>query len=184
MLNGIVPSQFVEIIDVQWHGDDVIEVVLTNGNQNIILASKKGQAVKFNEKDARSIGRYSKGVIGMKLRNQDEVIGMVIADEDKTLLTVTENGYGKRSEISDYRLINRGGSGVINIKTTARNGNVVTIKSVTDEDELILTSKEGKIIRTFCKFISVIGRNTQGVRLMKLNPGDKCVDVAKIPNGD
>ncbi|MBD3203682.1 DNA gyrase subunit A [Candidatus Woesearchaeota archaeon] len=164
--------------------DDLIGVVLTDGTKQIILASRFGQAVKFNEIDARPIGRYSKGVIGMRLRKKDEVVGMVIANDDKTLLTVTENGYGKRTEISDYRLINRGGLGVINIKTTKRNGNVVAIKSVTDEDEVILISKEGKIIRTACKLISIIGRNTQGVRLMKLNPGDKCIDVAKIAPGE
>jgi DNA gyrase subunit A len=164
--------------------DDLIGVVLTDGQKQIILASKFGQAVKFDEKDARPIGRYSKGVIGMRLKKNDKVVGMVIAENDKTLLTVTENGYGKRTEISEYRLINRGGLGVINIKTTKRNGNVVSVKSVTEEDEIILTSKEGKVIRTSCKFISVIGRNTQGVRIMKLNPGDKFVDVAKIVNGE
>ncbi len=161
-------------------GDDVIDVVLTDGGKQIILASKKGNAVKFNETDARPLGRYSKGVIGMRLGKGDEVIAMVIAEDDKTLLTITENGYGKRTMISDYRLINRGGKGVINIKTTSRNGDVVAVKSVTDEDELMLISKEGQVIRTSAKFISVIGRNTQGVRLMRMNPGDKVSDAAKI----
>ncbi|MBN2421698.1 DNA gyrase subunit A [Candidatus Woesearchaeota archaeon] len=164
--------------------DDVIDVVLTDGSKKIILASKFGQAVKFNETDARPLSRYSKGVIGMRLRKEDEIKGMVIAEDTKTLLTITENGYGKRTIIDEYRLINRGGSGVINIQTTERNGNVVAIKSVTEEDEIILISYEGKVIRTSCKFISVIGRNTQGVRLMRLNQGDRCVDVAKVINGD
>ncbi|MBU0757602.1 MAG: DNA gyrase subunit A [Nanoarchaeota archaeon] len=161
-------------------GDDVIDVVLTDGEKRIILASSNGQAVKFNETDARPLGRYSKGVIGMRLKKDDVLVGMVIAEDEKTLLTITENGYGKRTIFSEYRLINRGGSGVINIQTTDRNGKVVAVKSVTDEDELIMISKDGMAIRTSCKYISVIGRNTQGVRLMKLNPTDKCVDVAKI----
>ncbi|MFH0875951.1 MAG: DNA gyrase subunit A [archaeon] len=164
--------------------DDLIGVVMTDGQKQIMLASKDGQAVKFNETDARPLGRNSKGVIGMRLKEGDEVIGVIIAEDDKTLLTITSNGYGKRTPISDYRIINRGGSGVINIQTNERNGGVVVVKSVTDEDELILMSQDGMAIRTSCKFISVIGRNTQGVRLMKLNDGDKIIDAAKIINGD
>jgi DNA gyrase subunit A len=161
-------------------GDDVVDVVKTNGSQQLILATAEGNAVRFNETDVRAVGRYSQGVRGIKVRGNDVVIGMVVADETKTLLTITENGFGKRTEIRDYRLINRGGSGVINIKTTERNGNVVTIKEVSDEDELMLISVSGQIIRTSAKFISVISRNTQGVRLMRLNQGDKVADAAKI----
>ncbi|MBN2368721.1 DNA gyrase subunit A [Candidatus Woesearchaeota archaeon] len=160
--------------------DDVVDVVKTNSKQQIIIATKQGMAVRFNENDVRAVGRYSQGVIGIRLKKKDEVIGMVVADESKTLLTVTENGYGKRTPIGDYRLINRGGSGVINIKTSERNGNVVSIKSVFDEDELMFISVSGQVIRTSSKFISVIGRNTQGVRLMKMNKGDKVADAAKI----
>ncbi len=162
--------------------DKCIDVVLTDGKKKIIIASKFGQAVRFDESDARPLGRYSQGVIGMRLKKHDEVIGMVIAEEGLTLLTITENGYGKRTEIEEYRLINRGGSGVINIQTSDRNGNVVAVKTVSDEDELIITSKDGQVIRTSAKFISVIGRNTQGVRIMRLNQGDKCIDIAKIAN--
>lgn len=161
-------------------GDDLIGVSLTDGTKQIILASSKGMAVKFNETDARPLGRYSKGVIGMRLKGKDKVIGMVLAEDEKTLLTVTENGYGKRTLISDYRLINRGGLGVINIKTTDRNGDVVSVKSVTDEDELMFISKGGQVIRTRSQFISVIGRNTQGVRLMRMKPGDVVSDAARI----
>ncbi|MEK6916134.1 MAG: DNA gyrase C-terminal beta-propeller domain-containing protein [Nanoarchaeota archaeon] len=161
--------------------DDVISVVKTNGANQIILATKVGMAVKFNETDVRPVSRHSMGVKGITLKKKgDEVIGMVVAEEDKTLLTITENGFGKRSPISDYRLINRGGSGVINIKTTDRNGGVVVIKSVTDEDELMLISVGGQVIRTSSKFISVIGRNTQGVRLMRMNKDDKVADAARI----
>ena len=162
-------------------GDDVISVVKTNGEKQLILATKEGMAVKFNETDVRPVARHSFGVRGITLKKKgDEVIGMVVAQEDRTLLTITENGFGKRSPISDYRLINRGGSGVINIKTNERNGGVIVIKSVSDEDELMLISVNGQVIRTSAKFISVIGRNTQGVRLMRLNQGDKVADAARI----
>jgi DNA gyrase subunit A len=162
-------------------GDDVISVVKTTGNQKLIVATKVGMAVRFNETDVRSVSRHSLGVRGIRLKKKgDEVVGMVVADSNRTLLTITENGYGKRTEIDDYRLINRGGSGVINIKTSERNGGVVVIKSVTDEDELMLISVGGQVIRTSSKFINVIGRNTQGVRLMRLNTGDKVADAARI----
>ncbi len=162
-------------------GDDVVDVVKTDGQEQLILATKRGMAVRFHETDVRSVGRNSMGVKGITLKKKDdEVIGMVVADTSKTLLTITENGYGKRTEIEEYRLINRGGSGVINIKTTKRNGNVVKIKTVTEEDELMFISEEGQIIRTSAKFISVIGRNTQGVTIMRLNKGDKLADAAKI----
>jgi DNA gyrase subunit A len=105
---------------------------------------------------------------------------MVVVKRDSTLLSVTENGYGKRSSISDYRVTNRGGKGIINIKATERNGQVVTIKEVVDEDELMLITQKGIIIRQPVKQISVIGRNTQGVRLINLDPGDKLVDVARV----
>ena len=138
-------------------------------------------AVRFNETDVRSVSRHSLGVRGIRLKKKDDkVIGMVVADETKTLLTVTEHGYGKRTPIGDYRLINRGGSGVINIKTTERNGRVVTIKAVDDETGLMFISVQGQVIRTSSKFISVISRNTQGVRLMRMNKGDKVADAAKI----
>jgi len=138
--------------------------------------------VKFEEKDARDIGRSARGVRGIRLRKGDEVKGMVIADETKSLLTITENGYGKRSLITDYRLIKRGGSGVINIICSERNGTVVAIKSVADADELMLISRKGILIRVPAKDISVIGRNTQGVRLMRLEDGDKVIGAAKIVN--
>ncbi|MFH2019885.1 MAG: DNA gyrase subunit A [archaeon] len=161
-------------------GDDVIDVVKTNGTQQLIIATKDGNAVRFNETDVRSVGRHSQGVRGIRLKGDDIVIGMVVAEDGKTLLTITENGFGKRTPVEDYRLINRGGSGVINIKTSDRNGGVVTIKSVTEEDEIMLISVGGQVIRTSTKFISVIGRNTQGVRLMKLDENDKVADAAKI----
>ena len=161
--------------------DELIDVKLTDGSQQILLATKNGSAVKFNEKDARPIGRTAHGVRGIRLRQDDKVVGMVIADDDKTLITITENGFGKRTKISEYRLINRGGYGVINIKCSERNGKVVEIKTVDDEDEVMFISKNGIIIRTRVHGISVIGRNTQGVRLMRLKSGDdRVVSAARI----
>ena len=126
------------------------------------------------------MGRNSMGVRGIRLNPGDEVIGMELAEETKSLLTVTEHGYGKRSPIVDYRLISRGGKGVRNIKTSSRNGKVVSIKTVSDEDEIIAISENGIVIRMQAKDISIIGRNTQGVRIMRLREGDKVTTVAKI----
>ncbi|MBW3016594.1 DNA gyrase subunit A [Candidatus Woesearchaeota archaeon] len=159
--------------------DELKSVMLTDGNQQIIIASKNGMAVKFNEGDVRAMGRTAAGVIGIRLRD-DSVVGATIADDKLTLVTVTEKGFGKRTLISDYRLISRGGVGVINIKITDKNGCVVGIASVTEEDELMLISQSGILIRTPVKGISVIGRNTQGVRVMKLEENDKVISLAKI----
>ncbi|MBS3121424.1 DNA gyrase subunit A [Candidatus Woesearchaeota archaeon] len=179
----------IKAINIE-EGDELVNVLLTDGTKQIIIATKDGLAVKFNEEDVREMGRSSIGVIGIRLKRKvnekgeitdsDKVIGAVIGDDNKTLLTITENGYGKRTSIGEYRLINRGGQGVINIICSERNGNVVGIKSVSEEDEIMLISQKGIIIRTRCNLISVIGRNTQGVRLMKLEEGDKVVSAAKI----
>ncbi|MBW2980227.1 DNA gyrase subunit A [Candidatus Woesearchaeota archaeon] len=163
--------------------DRLIGVKLTDGSKQIIIATKNGMAVKFNEKDIRSMGRTAKGVRGIRLR-EDEVIGTVIGNDEKTLLTITENGYGKRTKISEYRLISRGGSGVRNIICSERNGKVISIKSVSDEDDIMLISKQGIAIRTNARGISVIGRNTQGVRLMRIAPEDKVMAAAKIAKED
>jgi DNA gyrase subunit A len=171
--NGIIAITLEE-------GDNLVNAVLTDGEKQIIIATKNGLAIKFHESDARPIGRTSKGVRGIMLRDKDEVVGMEIAREDKSLLTVTENGYGKRTMISEYRAISRGGVGVINIQCTERNGCVASIKAVEEEDEIMMLSKKGIIIRCPAKDVSVIGRNTQGVRLMKLEEGDKIVGAAKV----
>ncbi len=159
--------------------DELKSVMLTDGNQQIIIATKQGSAVKFHESDVRPMGRTATGVIGIRLRD-DQVIGATIADDKLSLVTITENGYGKRSPISDYRLINRGGVGVINIKITDKNGAVVGIATVTDSDELMLISQNGVLIRTPVTGISIIGRNTQGVRVMRLDEKDKVISLAKI----
>jgi DNA gyrase subunit A len=161
--------------------DDLISVRKTDGERNLIIATKEGMAVRFSEKSLRPIGRTARGVRGIRLKREgDSVVGMVIGRENRTLLTVTEKGYGKRTPVGDYRLINRGGSGVINIKCTEKNGKVVAVKSVNDEDELMLISQKGIGIRVNAKDVSKIGRATQGVRIMRLNEGDKVVAAARI----
>ncbi len=163
-------------------GDRLIGVNLTSGKDQIILASKKGMAVRFSEEDVRAMGRTATGVRGIRLKEEDEVVGMVKAFDTEQLLTITENGYGKRTQISEYRLIGRGGSGVINIQHSERKGDVVSVASVAEDDEMVIISRKGIMIRVLAKNISLIGRNTQGVRIMKLGEGGKVVSTAKIVN--
>jgi DNA gyrase subunit A len=160
--------------------DDVIGVVLTGGNDQIILGTRNGMTIRFDEQQARSMGRVSRGVKGIKLREKDSVVGMVIVVKGASLLTVCEKGYGKRTDLEDYRSQSRGGIGLINIKTTARNGKVVALKAVHNEDELMMITAKGIIIRTGLEQVRSIGRNTQGVRLIKIKPDDKLVAAEKI----
>lgn len=160
--------------------DELIEAAITDGTFEIILATRQGQAIRFPEEKIRPMGRGAYGVRGITLKDKDYVIGMVVVKRDASLLTVCENGYGKRTSINDYRVTNRGGKGVINIKTTDRNGEVVAIKEVLDDDELILITRKGITNRQSVKAINVIGRNTQGVRLISLDKDDKVVDVARV----
>jgi DNA gyrase subunit A len=160
--------------------DDVIGVALTKGIDHIVLGTRDGMAIRFDEKQVRSMGRVSRGVRGIKLRPKDAVIGMVIAQEGASLLTVCENGYGKRTSLDDYRPQGRGGLGLINIKTTERNGDVVALKAVGEDDELMMITAGGMIIRTGLDEVRQIGRNTQGVRLIKISEGDKLVAAATI----
>ncbi|MEK6940416.1 MAG: DNA gyrase subunit A [Nanoarchaeota archaeon] len=161
-------------------GDNLVQARLTPKNLEIILASKNGMAVRFSDKDVPSVGRNASGVRGIKLDSDDEVIGMEVALPAGFLLTVTENGFGKRTEISEYRLTRRGGKGVINIQTSERNGKVVGIKTVKENNEVMLMSENGIIIRTNAKDIGVVGRNTQGVRLMRLDQNDKLTTIARV----
>ena len=160
--------------------DTLIDVALTTGKDHIVLGTRDGMAIRFDEQQVRSMGRVSRGVIGIRLRTGDAVVDMVIAEEKASLLTVCENGYGKRTSLDNYRPQNRGGVGLINIKTTDRNGKVVALKAVQFADELMLITANGIIIRTGLDQIRPIGRNTQGVRLIKLREGDKLVAAAKI----
>ncbi len=177
--------------------DALIDAKKTDGKRELIIATSEGNAIRFKEGELREVGRTGQGVIGIRMEKGDSVVGMALDDDSfahpktaggqpmcETLLTVTENGYGKRTDISEYRLQSRGGKGVINIKTHGRNGKVVGIVSVKDSDQLLLVSSGGKMIRIFVKDISVIGRNTGGVRLMKLDEGEKVVAVEKVHIGN
>jgi len=169
------------VIAINLDADDyLIGVVLTTGSDHIILGTRNGMTIKFDEKQVRSMGRVSRGVIGIRLRESDAVVDMVIAEEKAALLTVCQKGYGKRTGLENYRVQNRGGVGLINIKTTARNGKVVALKTVQYADELMMITAKGIIIRTGLDQIRSIGRNTQGVRLIKIKPGDELVAAAKI----
>jgi DNA gyrase subunit A len=167
--------------------DDLIGVALTTGKDHIILGTRDGMTIRFDENEVRSMGRASRGVRGIKLRHGDFVVGMAIAEEKASLFTVCENGYGKRTAIENYRSQGRGGVGLKNIRTTARNGKVVALEAVQSNDDLMLITAQGMIIRTGLDKIRSIGRNTQGVRLIKLKPRDKLVAAEKIvaeENGD
>ena len=160
--------------------DDVIDVALTTGSNHIVLGTRDGMTIRFDEKQVRSMGRVSRGVIGIKVRPGDSVVDMVIAEEKASLLTVCEKGYGKRTMLDNYRPQSRGGIGLKNIKTSERNGKVVTLKTVQNKDDLMMITAHGIIIRTGLEQIRSIGRNTQGVRLIKLKPDDKLVAAEKI----
>jgi len=160
--------------------DELIDVGVSDGTNELILATRSGLACRFHEEKVRAMGRTAYGVRGVSLEDGDVVVSMVVVKRASALLTVCENGYGKRSEISEYRLTNRGGKGVINIKTTDRNGPVVAVKEVVDDDELMIISLHGIIIRMSLAHIRVMGRATQGVRLINLDEGDKVIDVARV----
>ncbi len=164
--------------------DELLQVDITDGTNDIVLASRKGMAIRFSEANVRAMGRTAYGVKGINLGKGDYMIGMVVVRRDSSLLVATENGYGKRTGIGDYRVTNRGGKGIINVKTSDRNGEVIAIKEVLDTDELILITEHGIANRQAVKDISVIGRNTQGVRLIKLAADDKLIDVARVVQED
>ncbi len=160
-------------------GDALIDVQITSGEDNILIATRNGMSIRFPEKDVRAMGRNARGVIGIRLDNDDLVIGVSTAADDKTVLSVTENGFGKRTEVGEYRLQHRGGSGIINIKTSMRNGCVVGMLTVDDRDEIVVVSTDGIVIRTSVKDLRTIGRNTQGVKIMTPTPGAKVTAVAR-----
>jgi DNA gyrase subunit A len=164
--------------------DALIGVGLTTGSNHIILGTRDGMTIRFDEQEVRSMGRASRGVRGINLRGGDEVVGMVIVEEKSALFTVCENGYGKRTGIENYKAQSRGGLGLKNIKTSERNGKVVALKAVQSEDDLMLITANGMIIRTGLDEIRSIGRNTQGVRLINLKEGDKLVAAEKIAAED
>ncbi|HEY1908032.1 MAG TPA: DNA gyrase subunit A [Myxococcaceae bacterium] len=171
-------------------GDSLVAVFITDGTKDVLLSTAQGMSIRFGESEVRSMGRQAYGVKGITLEQGDEVVGADVVEPGTTILTVTENGYGKRTEEAEYRVQGRGGKGIIDIKTTERNGNVVGLAQVKDRDEVMLVTNGGMLIRIKVHDISVIGRNTQGVRLITLeSTGEKVSSISKLPesseeNGD
>jgi DNA gyrase subunit A len=167
-------------------GDELLEAKLTNGNSQIMLAVKSGKAIRFEESKTRPMGRNASGVRGIRLKdNKDEVVGMIsVNDMDANILVVSENGYGKRSSLEDYRLTNRGGKGVKTISITEKTGKLVTLKSVSDSDDLMIINKSGIAIRMQVEDLRVMGRATQGVKVISLKDGDSIAAVAKVMKDD
>jgi len=168
-------------------GDEIISAVMTGGNNDIMLFSSNGMAVRFNEQRVRPMGRTASGVKGMTLNPGDTVVGVVVVDAStESILSVTENGFGKRTSVEGYPVRNRGGKGVFTIKTSARNGKAIGALQVVDDDEIMMITNGGKIIRTNMQNVRVIGRNTQGVNLFRLAKGEKVVGMDRMaePSGD
>ena len=161
-------------------GDELIEVKITKGNDDVVLATKKGLSIRFNENDVRAMGRVAAGVRGIRINSDDEVVTMDVIEEGTTLLSITDKGIGKRTPVEDYRLQSRGGKGIITIKTSDENGYVVGVLKVNQNDEAMLITSNGQAIRIPVSGISVIGRNTKGVRLFKVENGELVVSVTKI----
>jgi DNA gyrase subunit A len=159
--------------------DELIDIQITGGEDNILIATREGMAIRFPEADVRAMGRTARGVIGIRLSEGDVVVGTSIATEDMTVLSVTEKGYGKRTKVGEYRLQHRGGQGIISIKTSERNGQVVGMLTVDDEDEIVVVSSDGIVIRTAVRDIRTIGRNTQGVKIMTPTNGARVTAVAR-----
>jgi DNA gyrase subunit A len=174
-------------------GDDLVNVLLTSGKDQVLLATASGMAIRFDENDARVMGRAAAGVIGVDLAEGDTVVGAIRCDDTADLLTVTQNGYGKRTSQAEYlvqqedgstRCQSRGGKGRIDIKTEGRNGPVVAVRSVKEGDEMMLISRDGMIVRSPASDVSRIGRNTMGVRVMQLREGDSVMSVAMVADSE
>jgi len=161
-------------------GDRLIEVKKTDGSNDLVLGTKNGMAIRFNEKDVRDMGRTATGVRGVKLGKGDIVIGLVVTSRAATILVVTNKGFGKRSDVDDYRITHRGGKGVITIKANDKVGKMLAIREVNDNDELVIITKNGMVIRQSVRELRVMGRNTQGVRLIRLNEDDSIADIARV----
>lgn len=186
---GIVKKTELEDFDTNYTGligidlptdDELIEVKLTTGNQDIILGTELGLAIRFSELEVRSMGRTARGVKGINLGLEDQVIGMDVVKEGSQLLVVTDQGYGKRTPIEEYRLQSRAGKGLLTLKRTDKNGKLIALKMVEDDDEVMLISEKGILIRISVKEVSSTGRNTQGVKVMSLDQGDQVVSLAYI----
>lgn len=175
--NGIIAIELVE-------NDHLVGVSLTDGSRNVLLFSDAGKVIRIDENDVRAVGRTARGVRGIKLQDDQKLISLIIAAEEGAILTATENGYGKRTNIDEYRITGRGGQGVISIQVTERNGAVVGACQVGESDEVMLISDGGTLVRTKVDEISIVGRNTQGVTLIKLGEGEKLASIQKIVDND
>jgi DNA gyrase subunit A len=180
---GNVRSTGIRAINVE-DGDELIDVQVCEANNDIILATRAGMSIRFHQGDAREMGRATAGVKGIQLTGDDVVIGMVVVRREATLLVVSEKGFGKRSELSEYRVQKRGGKGIITFKVTEKTGAIVALKEVIPDDELMMITHHGVIIRCAVDGIRVIGRNTQGVKVMNLDAGDTLQDVARVVKED
>ncbi len=161
-------------------GDKLIAVKMSEGNNDIVLGTRSGFAIRFHENDVRDMGRTATGVRGVRLSKDDKVVGLLIIKRNDSILVVTEKGFGKRSDINDYRITKRGGKGVITVKTSDKVGKMISLMDVVDGDELVIISSKGMVIRQSVKDIRVMGRNTQGVRVIRLSEGDMIADIAKV----
>jgi DNA gyrase subunit A len=161
-------------------GDSLIEVATTTGKDQVVLGTIGGMSIRFSEEDLRPMGRATYGVVGIRLDPGDRVVDMIIVEPGVTILTACEKGYGKRSSVDAYRVQARAGKGIINIKATERNGKVVGMKAVRDEDDLIMITSGGQVVRIAVKEVRVMGRNTQGVRLISLDGKDMLVSIARV----
>ena len=170
-------------MDVE-EGDAVIAVQVSDGSNEIVIGTRNGMSIRFRETDVRSMGRTAGGVRGIELREDDEVVAMEVLEPGGTILSVTERGYGKRTELDEYRVQSRGGLGIINIQTSERNGKVVGMTQVHDDDELMLITQQGKILRMASRDIRTIGRATQGVRLIDIEGDDRAVSIARLAEKD
>jgi DNA gyrase subunit A len=165
-------------------GDTLVSAEITDGKQDIFLATRQGKSIRFAEKQVREVGRTGKGVRGIRLGKNDLVIGMEVVREGKALLTATQRGFGKRTPLKAYRRQGRGGKGILNIKTTAKNGLAVSITTVGDDDEIIVITASGKVIRQRVKEIKTTGRLAQGVRLIRMEEDDRLVSVINVPKDE
>ena len=180
---GNVRTNGIRAINIE-DGDELIDAQICDTTSDVVLATREGMSIRFHQGDVRDMGRVATGVKGIELEKSDAVIGMVVIRRDATLLVVSEHGYGKRSELSEYRVQKRGGKGIITFKVTDKTGACVALKEVQPDDELMMITRHGIIIRLPVEGIRVIGRNTQGVKVMNLEAGDAVVDVARVVKED
>lgn len=170
----------INIVD----GDELVAVKLTEGNNDIVIGTRNGMAIRFNEKDVRDMGRTATGVRGINLGKGDIVVAGIVIKRESTLLVATDKGFGKRSEVSDYRITKRGGKGIKTVKTSDKNGNMISMMEVNDTDELVIITTKGMVIRQSVSDLRVMGRNTQGVRIIRLTDNDSIADIAKVVSED